>query len=254
MTLESSGGRPRLPGLDAVRGAAFLLTVTFHAALSFLPGPQIWVTRDTPDMAIADVFVVSHMSHMLIFFVLAGFFARMTIERRGVGAFAKDRLLRITLPGVVFWPFIIAGVVAAFIWGAVVMHGAGATSAAPPATGFSASAFPLTHLWFLYALTLTYAGALAFVGLGKLIDGKGRMRTRVYDPAMRWLVANRLLAPMLAVTTALLFLSSPAWLPSMGIPTPDHGFLPNVIAARSYALAFLLGWLLQRQPSRKARA
>ena len=113
MTLESFGERPRLQGLDAVRGAAFLLTVMFHAALSFLPGPQIWVTRDTPNMPIADFLVVSHMSHMLIFFVLAGFFARMSLERRGVGPFVKDRLLRITLPGIVFWPFTIAGVVAA---------------------------------------------------------------------------------------------------------------------------------------------
>src|SRR5580692_1394438 len=128
MTLESSAGRPRLPGLDAVRGAAFLFTVTFHAALSFLPGPQMWVTRDTPDMGIADFFVVTHMSHMLIFFVLAGFFARMAIERRGVAAFAKDRLLRITLPAIVFWPLTIAGVIATFVWGWSVMHGAGAVS------------------------------------------------------------------------------------------------------------------------------
>jgi len=248
MTLESSSERPRLHGLDAVRGGAFLFTVAFHATLSFLPGPQVWVTRDTPDMGLADFLVVTHMSHMLIFFVLAGFFARMTIERRGALAFVKDRLLRITLPAVVFWPFIIAGVIATFIGGAIVMHGAGGTSAPPPPTGFSASAFPLTHLWFLYALTLTYAGALVFVGLGRLLDRKGRMRTRVYDPAMRWLVANRLLVPLLALPMAALFLSSPSWLPTMGIPTPDHGFLPNIIATRSYALAFLLGWLLQRQP------
>lgn len=248
MTLESSGGKPRLHGLDAVRAAAFLLTVTFHAALSFLPGSQLWVTRDTPDMGIADVFVVTHMSHMLIFFVLAGFFARMTIERRGALAFAKDRLLRITLPAIVFWPFIMAGIIAAFIGGAIVMHGAGGTSAPPPPTGFSASAFPLTHLWFLYALTLTYAGALVFVGIGKLLDRKARLRTRVYDPAMRWLTANRLLVPVLALPMAALFLSSPTWLPTMGIPTPDQGFVPNAIATRSYSLAFLLGWLLQRQP------
>ena len=249
MTPESISERPRLHGLDAVRGFAFLVTVTFHAALSFLPGPQIWVTRDTSDMGIADFFVVSHMSHMLIFFVLAGVFARMTIERRGVGAFAKDRLLRITLPGMVFWPFVMAGVIATFVWGAITMHGAGGTSAPPPPPGFSARSFPLTHLWFLYALTLTYAGALVFVGLGKLLDRNGRMRTRVYDPAMRWLVANRLLAPVLALPMAALFLSAPTWLPTMGIPTPDQGFLPNIIAARSYALAFLVGWLLQRQPA-----
>jgi peptidoglycan/LPS O-acetylase OafA/YrhL len=247
MTPVSSGERPRLHGLDAVRAAAFLLTVMFHATLSFLPGPQIWVTRDTPDMGIAGFLVVSHMSHMLIFFVLAGFFARMTIERRGVGPFVKDRLLRITLPGVVFWPFTIAGVIAAFIGGAIVMHTGGAASAPPPPAGFSAKAFPLTHLWFLYALTLTYAGALVFVGLGKLLDRKGRMRTRVYDPAMGWLTANRLLIPVLAIPMALLFLSARDWIPMMGIPAPDHGFLPNAIAARSYALAFLVGWLLQRQ-------
>jgi peptidoglycan/LPS O-acetylase OafA/YrhL len=248
MTVQSSGATPRLHGLDAVRAGAFLSTVMFHAALSFLPGPQIWVTRDTPSMGVADLLVVSHMSHMLIFFVLAGFFARMTLERRGVGPFVKDRLLRITLPGIVFWPFTIAGVLATFIGGAIVMRAAGGASAAPAASGFSAKAFPLTHLWFLYALTLTYAGALIFVGLGKLLDREDRMRARVYDPAMRWLTMNRLLVPALAITTAALFLSARDWVPAMGIPAPDHGFLPNPIAARSYAFAFLIGWLLQRQP------
>jgi peptidoglycan/LPS O-acetylase OafA/YrhL len=247
MALEPSGNPSRQHGLDAVRGGAFLLTVTFHAALSFLPGPQIWVTRDTPNMGIADFFVVSHMSHMLIFFLLAGFFARMSIERRGVGAFIKDRLLRITLPGLVFWPFVMAGIIATFVWGAITMHGGGAMSAPPKPPGFSAATFPLTHLWFLYALTLTYAGALVFVGLGKLIDPKGRMRARVYDPAMSFLVKSRLLAPVLALPVAVLFFTSPAWLPTMGITTPDTGFVPNVIAARSFSLAFLVGWVLQRQ-------
>jgi glucan biosynthesis protein C len=247
MTLNPPAGTPRLHGLDAVRGGAFMLTVIFHAALSFLPGQQIWVTRDTPNMGIADFFVVSHMSHMLIFFVLAGFFARMTIERRGIRAFVKERLLRITLPAIMFWPFVMAGVIATFIWGAITMHSGGATSAPPTPPGFSAATFPLTHLWFLYALTLIYALTLAFIGLGRLLDRSGRMRTRVYDPAMRWLVQTRLLVPVLALPMALLFLSAPDWLPTMGIPTPDHGFLPNVVAARSYGLAFLIGWLLQRQ-------
>jgi peptidoglycan/LPS O-acetylase OafA/YrhL len=244
MTLEPSGDRPRLHGLDAVRGFAFLATVAFHAGLSFLPGPQIWVTRDTPDMGVADFVVISHMSHLLIFFLLAGLFARMSLERRGVRPFIRDRLLRITLPAIVFWPFIIVGVIATFAWGAFVAHPGGAPApAAPPPMEF-----PLTHLWFLYVLTLIYAGALAVVGLGRAIDRSGRLGAAVFDPAMRWLTATRLLAPLLAFPVALLFLSEPGWTPSMGIPTPDHGFVPNRIAAASYALAFWAGWLLQRQP------
>jgi peptidoglycan/LPS O-acetylase OafA/YrhL len=37
------------------------------------------------------------------------------------------------------------------------------------------------------------------------------------------------------------------WIPAIGIPTPDTGFVPNLAAIAAYATAFCFGWLLNRQ-------
>jgi peptidoglycan/LPS O-acetylase OafA/YrhL len=37
------------------------------------------------------------------------------------------------------------------------------------------------------------------------------------------------------------------WMPGIGIPTPDMGFVPNLPALAAYATAFAFGWLLNRQ-------
>ena len=41
----------RMHALDAVRGFALMAGIVFHATMSFLPGPQIWITRDSHQSA-----------------------------------------------------------------------------------------------------------------------------------------------------------------------------------------------------------
>src|SRR4051812_19157698 len=86
----------RLHALDAVRAGALLLGVAFHASMSFLPGPQIWVVRDTQSPAIGLFFVVAHMFRMAAFFLIAGYFGRMLFQKRGTGGFIRNRLARVT--------------------------------------------------------------------------------------------------------------------------------------------------------------
>jgi hypothetical protein len=80
-----------------VRGIALLFGVVVHASMSWLPGAQyFWVTHDTSPSALAGlVFYVPHMFRMLLFFLLAGFFARMGCERLGTTGFVRDRARRI---------------------------------------------------------------------------------------------------------------------------------------------------------------
>ena len=76
----------RLHALDAVRGFALLLGVVFHAGFSFLPGmiPGIWAIVDTsPSTAISVLIFTSHIFRMSLFFFIAGFFARMMLQRKG---------------------------------------------------------------------------------------------------------------------------------------------------------------------------
>jgi len=233
----------RLHALDAVRAGALLLGVAFHASLSFLPGPQIWVVRDVESGGIATFFFVAHIFRMTAFFLIAGFFGRMLVERRGTSGFVRNRLVRIALPLLAFWPVAMAGIIACFIWGAITMNGGTPPTNQPPPPPMTAATFPLTHLWFLYMLLWLYAGALALRALARRIDREGR----VADAAMRLLTATPLGAVVLAAPLAVAFAMEPNWYAWGGIPTPDKGFVPNAVALTGFGTAFAFGWLLHRQ-------
>lgn len=245
-----AGGTDRLHALDAVRAGALLLGIVFHAAMPFLPGPQVWVTRDPSESVFLGHFwFVAHMFRMSLFFMMAGFFARLVLHRKGWKAFARDRLIRIGVPLVVFWPISIVTIIGGFIVGAIMMYG----PAAPPAGEATtpqmptASTFPLTHLWFLYVLLLFYAIALPVRGLVAAVDRAGRLRA-LADRAIRFLVSTHLAPLALAVPVWAAFTSATAWLMWSGVPTPETGLVPNAVAMVTFGLAFTFGWLLQRSP------
>ena len=109
---------------------------------------------------------------MTAFFVIAGFFARLLVERRGVRAFVRNRSLRIVVPLVVGWIVFFPMMCAAMWWG---MGGQlPRRPRAPRRQHAPALAFPLTHLWFLYVLTLLYAAALPVRGLVRSTHRHGR--------------------------------------------------------------------------------
>lgn len=144
----------RLHGLDAVRGYALMLGVVFHATMSFLPGPQFWMVKDTQSSQfLSGLFFWSHSFRMTTFFLVAGFFAHMTFHRRGARSFIIDRIKRIALPLVVFWPLMITSIGLASGYAVYVATGVFPTKppAGPPPPRFF---FLLTHLWFLYSLLL----------------------------------------------------------------------------------------------------
>lgn len=244
----SAQGSERLHGLDAVRGYALMLGVVFHAALSFLPGPQAWVVKDVETSAlIAGVAYVSHMFRMTTFFLIAGFFARLVFQRRGQAGFVKDRLTRIGLPLVVGWPVIFPLLVGAIIYGAFVANGGQMPKGPPPALPSQPGAFPLTHLWFLYVLLWFYAAALVVRGLVARLDGEGRLRAGA-DRVVAALVRSPLAPLALALPVVIAFHLFRPWTLWFGVPTPDQNLIPTLPAAVEYGLAFGFGWLLHRQP------
>ena len=97
--------RERLHGLDAVRGIALLLGLVVHASMSWLPGAQhFWVTHDaSPNELAGLLFYVPHMFRMLLFFLVAGVFARLACERLGTMGFMRDRMRRIAIPLASLW-------------------------------------------------------------------------------------------------------------------------------------------------------
>jgi glucans biosynthesis protein C len=242
-TALSVESRERLHGLDAVRGIALLLGVVFHATLSFLPGMQIWVTVDSSRSEVLSVlFYVLHMFRMLTFFLIAGFFARQSLERLGLKNFAFDRLKRIALPLMVTWLPIFMAIIAVSIWSATIANG-GTPPPSTPQPGLNASNFPLTHLWFLYVLLIFY---VLFVVLHVLF-GKNAWLARASKTLVEILFGWGGVV-LIALPMTLSFYFNPPWLMWFGIPTPDTGLLPNTTALVIYGSAFGLGWLLNTQP------
>ena len=244
--MSAGGATERLHALDAVRGFALLLGVVFHAALAFLPGPQAWlVMEESRSTAIAAMAFPLHMFRLTIFFLIAGFFARLLLERDGARRFAANRMKRIALPLAIFWPVVMAGIIAAMIW--LGNKTAVPGQPAPPPTPFpTLPDFPLTHLWFLYALLLLYAGALLLRYLLALIDPAGKVAAAA-DRVVAAAVSTPAAPVLLALPLALGFTQIEAWPMWLGIPTPDQSLIPLLVPSVAYGFAFLVGWMLHRQ-------
>src|SRR5690348_3662795 len=108
----------RLHALDAVRAFALLLGIALHATQPFVAGLP-WMTPEAPSEVMAGVFYTIHMFRMPLFFLIAGFFGRMMLERRGVTGFIKDRSRRILLPLVIGLPIVMLITGLAYLAGAL---------------------------------------------------------------------------------------------------------------------------------------
>jgi len=246
-TGAASAGPERLHGLDALRGIALLLGLLVHASLSFLPGAQyFWISHDPdPSTIVGLAFYVPHMFRMLLFFLIAGFFGRLSLERLGMGRFAWDRFKRITLVLVVFWPIVFSGIIVALTLSVMHAHGGTLPTTPPPAPAFTPDDFPLTHLWFLYVLTLCYAAMLAARFVLRLVDRRDRL-SGLADRLVRLIVTPA--GPvLLALPLAAALAATPGWLMWFGIPTPDRSLYPNLAACVGFGSAFVVGWWLHRQ-------
>ena len=240
-------GTDRLHSLDAVRAFALLAGIVLHATMSFLPGmfPGIWAYVDTaPSTTLSVTMFTIHMFRMSLFFLLAGFFAHMSFQRKGMRDFLADRGKRILLPLCLGWILLFPLISMVWNWGLTRLLG----SVPQIPKGFlPADYFPLFHLWFLYVLILLYAGALALhVLFDKVIDRKGHLR-RGIDALVRIAVPYLWGPAILAVPVALgLYYQNP-WIGWFGVPTPDSSYIPSLAAMVSFGMAFGLGWLLHRQ-------
>lgn len=237
----------RYHALDAVRGAVLILGVFFHATLSFLPGDQMWLVMDeSRSTELSVLFFTLHIFRMSVFFVLAGFFGRLLLERVGLSRFVLNRAKRIAVPLVMFWPIVLTAFISVLLWAAAQANG-GTLPEGPPPPPMTAETFPFLHLWFLYVLLLFYAATLLVRSVVHLVDRSGALRARLVDPIVR-VIAGPVAPLLLAVPVAAALYFKPNWMMWFGIPTPDTGVVPNTAALICYGLAFGFGWLINRQP------
>src|SRR5580698_6701745 len=107
----------RFHALDAVRGFALLTGIVLHTTMSFfMPVPT---SDSSQSSALAVLFFAIHTFRMTLFFIIAGFFARLLLERRGVTGFIKNRTARIAGPMLVGWVILAPLITGVMIWSAI---------------------------------------------------------------------------------------------------------------------------------------
>lgn len=101
------GGEGRYHGLDLLRAVAMLLGLVIHAPLIYFftdIQTDFGFTEVTPiELWMMPIGGWIHQWRMPAFFLLAGFFALLVLERRGAGHFARDRFVRVGLALMIFF-------------------------------------------------------------------------------------------------------------------------------------------------------
>lgn len=238
----------RIHSLDALRAFALLLGVVFHSGLVYVLPPGIWAIGTTqPNQLLGWFTFFTHSFRMELFFLLAGFFAAMAVQKRGVQAFLANRARRIVLVfALLLYPmkFLLASlwIIAGRKTGWLVLP---PEFAATPwwkmALGAIASerlpSMQLTHLWFLYYLAaITGAFLLARFVAGLVVKTPQPRLNRLFHRIIAHPVAPLFLA--LAATPIIAAMDMP------GVDTPDQSLLPHLPVLVLYSGLFAFGWWL----------
>jgi glucan biosynthesis protein C len=223
----------RYHALDALRAAMMFLGIYLHAVVAYSPNggwpfkpPQLTTTLDFS-------MILIHVFRMPVFYVMAGFFAALLLQRYGSRRAADNRFWRIVVPFVVGW---------IIIYPLVMFMSALGRRGLDPAIDFIRSgrfldyAHPL-HLWFLEYLIVLYALAAIVVLALPLVVPPG-MRAGLLGIFRS--VVQSVWAPLpLGVLSflAMLLMAHP-WLED------PPGFVPVTRLVIAYGIPFGFGWLL----------
>lgn len=238
----------RLHSLDAVRAFALLCGIVLHGTISFSPA---WASTGTPIVdssqseTLQQVFHVLHSFRMLLFFVMAGFFANLLLRHRGMLGFWNNRLKRIAVPLLVGWIVLLPMLAVPFVWALYIKNG-GLAGDGRGLAALRSAGVPLGHLWFLYYLLWLYGVASAATWVSRRV-GWATALGRLADQVTAWLVRSHALTLLMPIPVALALFQSTDWIPWTGIPSPIAGLVPEPAAATAFGSSFVLGWLLYRQ-------
>ncbi|MEZ5319129.1 MAG: acyltransferase family protein [Vicinamibacterales bacterium] len=233
VTTDGSG---RWHGLDALRAVALMSGVLLHALLAFIAKPGEWaVGRAEAQPFLSWLYIYLHAFRLEVFFLLAGFFGALIVAKRGVRAYAKDRVVRILLVFVVALYPIKAMVDALWITGGTLtgwMHLPPEYLAWPlwrqvlqslVAERWQWPAINLAHLWFLYVLSYIVALFLIARALARRWPPPAALSDRL-SAGLRVAAGNG----AWPVVAALVLTPVIAGMHSPVIDTPDMSFAWNV--------------------------
>ena len=92
----------RLHYMDSLRATAMFLGLVLHAGVAFAQ----WTidplrVHDEPSMFLHYIMEVIHVFRMELFFLVAGFFSVLLVQKRGLNYYVKNRVTRILFPFII---------------------------------------------------------------------------------------------------------------------------------------------------------
>jgi peptidoglycan/LPS O-acetylase OafA/YrhL len=159
----------RYYGLDALRGGMMLMGIVLHAGTFYMtaPPPNFPIITDRNTSIVMDGIIdLVHSFRMPTFFVLAGFFAALLVEKRGVAGAYRNRGARVAAP-LVAAMFTLLPLTLLVMLDFVVALRFGTFELLPNRSELKQIAreaeargapggFPIMHLWFLLYLCYFY--------------------------------------------------------------------------------------------------
>jgi len=231
----------RFFALDSLRALMMLLGIYLHGVVGYSAGASDtdWPFKDPHPTAIFDWTIgYIHAFRMPVFYVIAGFFAALLIDRRGARSFLRNRVQRILVPFVVGWTLLFPMVFLLAVYSRVAdePHAWNQACQSILSLEFVRHRHPL-HLWFLEYLLLFYmAQAAAILILPRVLPPRALL---VGNSMFRWVVKCPW-KPLILAVPMFLVLSMTRY---GSVETPQ-GFFPAVRILLPYSITFLFGWLL----------
>ncbi len=214
----------RLHHLDALRALTMVLILPAHA-LALIGLRSGWSDLE------AAVFWSIHVFRLPLFFLVAGFFAALVLDARGLQGLLRNRGVRIGVPLVLGVIFVVP-----------VLNVCLRAASAEPYKAFDSPLDAFTtiqpsYLWFLWYLAILYAAALLARHLLRGRNTAGSMLRRTAAT----LLSGRSAPLLLAAPAALLLYRQPTWIAGSA---HTETFVPAPDLLAYYALFFACGWAL----------
>lgn len=218
------------------------LGIVLHVAAIHMvhDSPLPW--HDERTTRVADLLVsFIHAFRMPVFFILAGFFVAMLVNKRGARGMLANRLRRLGLPFVVFWPPVFAAcVVLALLFVHRMVRGTWGLDPSVMPVGPHVPTGPSTvHLWFLWMLLWFCILSAPAVWLARRLPAAvAQGVSALFGCLGRAPWGFALLAVPLALVGALY---------PQGVVVPSGAFVPPPGEWVHNGLFFIFGWALWAQ-------
>ncbi len=227
----------RYHALDSLRAVMMLLGILLHSAVSYVTTIKGWGFQDTQTHPLYDLIVnVIHLFRMPIFFVMAGFFAALLYDKRGLRKLMKNRFNRVGIPFVLFWLILFPIIFSGFLFAN--SYGLGHTWEAiyNGFIHFTLADIKTAHLWFLYYLMMIYAINAVVVSIRSTKVHK--YKKWVMKGFVRLMHSNSRILVFAIITLISLYPMRLGVLDTSAVPIPAL----KIIFA--YLIYYTFGWLL----------